>query len=98
MIKFSAAQRAWLLLSCIGVTTASLGAQTVDRIAEREIAKRQAAIPRGEEIVARAQVELKAKEFDAAHTDFKMALTYLPDGASTSRSHEVAMSGFCESG
>jgi general secretion pathway protein D len=69
-------------------------AQNVKNIADREVARRQARIPRGEEIVARAQSELSAKQYQLAHDDFRAALHYL----SGSGSYSAALEGFCESG
>jgi general secretion pathway protein D len=71
-------------------------AQNVKTIADREVARRQARIPHGEEIVARAQSELNARQYQVAHDDFRMALHYLP-GASGA-SYSAALEGFCESG
>jgi general secretion pathway protein D len=73
-------------------------AQNVKRIADREAARRQAHIPRGEEALARAQSELQAKQYAVAHDDFRMALRYLPDSAATGNSYRAALDGFCESG
>ncbi|PYI75549.1 MAG: hypothetical protein DMF04_10060, partial [Verrucomicrobia bacterium] len=56
-------------------------AQNVNNIADREAARRQARIPRGEEVLLRAQSELRAKQYAVAHDDFRMALRYLPDSA-----------------
>ena len=54
-------------------------AQSVNKIADREAARRQAHIPRGQEVLARAQSELHAKQYAQAHDDFRAALRYLPD-------------------
>src|SRR5690349_15123440 len=69
-------------------------AQNVKTIADREVARRQARIPQGEEIVARAQSELKSKQYQLAHDDFRTALHYLPGSAS----YSAALEGFCDSG
>jgi general secretion pathway protein D len=73
-------------------------AQSVNKIADREAARRQAAIPRGEEVLARAQAELHAKQYAQAHDDFRAALRYLPDSAVAGKSYSAALGGFCESG
>src|SRR5438874_1951469 len=73
-------------------------AQNVKVIADREATRRQAHIPRGEEVLARAQSELQAKQYAHAHEDFRMALRYLPDSAVTGKSYAAALDGFCESG
>ena len=75
-----------------------LRAQNVKVIADREAARRQAHIPRGEEVLARAQAELHAKQYAQAHEDFRAALRYLPDSAVTGKSYSAALDGFCESG
>ena len=69
-------------------------AQNVKNIADREVARRQARIPRGEETLARAQAELSAKQNQLAHDDFRTALHYL----SGSTASGAALDGFCESG
>src|SRR6266478_2950486 len=89
----------WLIVS--GLTfclPAIVQAQNVKVIADREAARRQAHIPRGEEVLARAQAELHAKQYAQAHEDFRAALRYLPDSAVTGKSYSAALDGFCESG
>src|SRR6266487_4904038 len=73
-------------------------AQNVKGIADREAARRQAHIPRGEEVLARAQSELQAKQYALAHDDFRMALRDLPNSAAAGNSYSAALDGFCESG
>jgi len=73
-------------------------AQQVKNIADREAARRQAHIPRGEEVLARAQSELHAKQYALAHEDFRVALRYLPNSAAAERSYSAALDGFCKSG
>src|SRR5437764_4998227 len=73
-------------------------AQNVKTIADREAARRQSAVPRGEDIAAHAEAELRAQQFAQAHEDFRVALTYLSDSPAVSRSHSKAMEGFCQSG
>jgi general secretion pathway protein D len=69
-------------------------AQNVKNIADREVARRQARIPHGEDILARAQSELSAKQYQLAHDDFRTALRYL----SGSTASGAALDGFCQSG
>jgi general secretion pathway protein D len=84
-----------LIVSGLILCLPALGqAQSVKNIADREVARRQARIPKGEDIVARAQSELNAKQYQAAHDDFRTALHYLPG----SSSYSAAMAGFCDSG
>jgi general secretion pathway protein D len=73
-------------------------AQNVKNIADREAARRQAHIPRGEEVLARAQSELQAKQYALAHEDFRAALRYLPNSPVAGKSYSAALDGFCESG
>src|SRR5213080_1482453 len=73
-------------------------AQNVKNIADREAARRQAHIPRGEEVLARAQSELQAKQYALAHDDFRAALRYLPNSPAAGKSYSAALDGFCESG
>jgi tetratricopeptide (TPR) repeat protein len=89
----------WLIVSgLILCLPAVVRAQNVNVIADREAARRQAHIPRGEEALARAQAELHAKQYAQAHDDFRAALRYLPDSAVTGKSYSAALDGFCESG
>ena len=73
-------------------------AQNSTTVAEREAARRQAALPRGEEALGRAQAAMAARNYTAAHEEFRIALTYLPDAVVSEKSHDAAVSGFCASG
>ena len=84
-----------LVVSGLVLCLPALGqAQNVKNIADREAARRQARIPRGEDILSRAQSELSAKQYQLAHDDFRTALHYL----SGSTGSGAALNGFCESG
>ena len=96
MKHFSALSRLILLGLIIGAPLSR--AQTVQTIAEREVARRQSQAPHGDQAITRAQSELGRKEFAQAHEDFRLALTYVSDSKATGRSYERAMEGFCESG
>ncbi|PYL03275.1 MAG: type II and III secretion system protein [Verrucomicrobia bacterium] len=97
MKNFSTVAR--LVVSGLILCLPALGqAQNVKTIADREAARRQARIPRGEEIVVRAQSELSAKQYSLAHEDFRTALHYLPGSAASGGSYSAALAGFCESG
>jgi general secretion pathway protein D len=88
-----------LVVSGLILCLPALGqAQNVKTIADREVARRQAGIPHGEEIVARAQSELSARQYQLAHDDFRTALHYLPGSAASRTSYSAALDGFCESG
>src|SRR5438045_6765946 len=76
----------------------SMSAQDVNRISEREIARRQAALPRGEEALARGRVAMKDQNFTVAHEEFRTAVSYLPDASVSGTSRGEAVDGFCESG
>src|SRR5689334_10346692 len=73
-------------------------AQDVERISEREIARRQAALPRGEEALARGRLALKDQNFTVAHEEFRTAVSFLPDASVSGKSRDQAVEGFCESG
>ena len=75
-----------------------LFAQNVESISEREIARRQAALPRGEEALARGRLAMKDQNFTLAHEEFRAAVTYLPDATVSGKSHSEAVDGFCKSG
>jgi general secretion pathway protein D len=86
-----------LSLSILCLTTAVF-AQNVERIEQREVVRRQRALPEGEAALARGAVALKAKNYALAHDEFRVALTYLPDAVVSAKTHDAAMEGFCESG
>src|SRR6476660_6421752 len=89
----------WLIVSgLILCLPAVVQAQSVNKIADREAARRQAHIPQGQEVMARAQSELHAKQYALAHDDFRAALRYLPDSPAAGSSYSAALDGFCESG
>jgi general secretion pathway protein D len=73
-------------------------AQTPDNVAEREVQRRQNAIPQGEAALERGKSALKAKNFTLAHEEFKTAVTYLPDAVVSGKGHDEAVDGFCKSG
>jgi general secretion pathway protein D len=73
-------------------------AQDLERISEREIARRQAALPRGEEALARGRAALKDQNFTLAHEEFRTAVSFLPDASVSGQSRTEAVEGFCQSG
>jgi len=73
------------------VVAAGLFAQDVQSISEREIRRRQAALPRGEEALARGRLAMKDQDFTLAHEEFRAAVTYLPDAAVSGKSHSEAV-------
>src|SRR5437016_6997175 len=78
--------------------TSAVFAQNVDRISKREIERRQAALPRGAEVLARAQSAMRARNYAVAHEEFRSALELLPDAVTSGKVHDEALTGFCESG
>jgi general secretion pathway protein D len=76
----------------------ALAAQNVNRITKREVERRQAALPRGVEALARAQAAMQAKNYVVAHDEFRNALNSLPDAVTSANPHDEALAGFCESG
>ncbi len=89
-----------VLASFLGsaVLCASSFAQTPDSVAEREVQRRQAGITQGEAALARGQAAMRAKDYGAAHEEFRTAITYLPDAVVSGRAHDEAVEGFCKSG
>ncbi len=74
-----------------------VSAQNVDRIAKGEVERRQAALPRGVEALARAQAAMQAENYALAHDEFRNALNMLPDAVTSAKAHDEALTGFCES-
>src|ERR1051326_2853768 len=83
--------RIFFFCSLICLTSAL--AQSVDRIETREVRRREAAMPHGEEALAAARVAMSEKNYVVAHEQFRIAVTYLPGAG-----HDEAVNGFCESG
>jgi general secretion pathway protein D len=73
-------------------------AQNTTLVAEREAARRQAALPKGQEALGRAKAAMAEGNYIVAHQEFRLALTFLPDAVVSERSHDEAVSGFCASG
>ncbi len=73
-------------------------AQSVDFVAQREAARRQAALPQGEAALARGKVAMAAGDFAVAHEEFRTAVSFLPDAVVSGKAHDAAVSGFCASG
>lgn len=92
----------YLLLSILAIVSALMlcnaAAQDAQRVAEREIARRQAAIPQGADTVARAKLAMQANDFERAHEEYRTAVAYLPDAVASGRSRDEAIEGFCKSG
>src|SRR5947207_4307433 len=72
--------------------------QNFQGVADREIQRRQSAIPQGEAALARGKAAMQAKNFTLAHEEFRTAVAYLPDAVVSGKAHDKAVEGFCESG
>jgi general secretion pathway protein D len=72
--------------------------QSFDRIAKREVERRQAGLPRGVEAMARGKAAMQAKNYRLAHDEFRTALNFLPDAVASANTHDEAVAGFCDSG
>jgi general secretion pathway protein D len=86
------------ILASLSLVCVSSFAQTPDNVAEREVQRRQAGISQGEAALARGQAAMKAKDYGAAHEEFRTAVTYLPDAVVSGKAHDEAVEGFCKSG
>ena len=75
-----------------------LRAQNVRSVAEHEVARRKAAIVEGQHALVRAQVAMEAKDFEKAHDQYRIAVSFFPDSVVTGSQHDAALKGFCESG
>jgi type II secretory pathway component GspD/PulD (secretin) len=73
-------------------------AQDPDSVAEREIQRRQSAIPQGEAALVRGKTAMQAKNITLAHEEFKTAVRYLPDAVVSGKAHDEAVEGFCKTG
>jgi type II secretory pathway component GspD/PulD (secretin)/tetratricopeptide (TPR) repeat protein len=87
-----------IFCNCFLFVCASSFAQTPDSVAEREVQRRQAGITQGEAALARGQAAMKAKDYAAAHEEFRTAVLYLPDAVVSGKAHDEAVEGFCKSG
>ncbi len=76
----------------------AFAAPDVQSISEREIARREAALPRGQEALIRGETAMKEQNFTLAHEEFRTAVAFLPDAEVSGKSHSEAVDGFCESG
>jgi type II secretory pathway component GspD/PulD (secretin)/tetratricopeptide (TPR) repeat protein len=86
------------IATCFSIFCATGFAQDSDSAAEREIQRRQTAIPQGEAALARGKTALAAKNITLAHEEFKTAVRYLPDAVVSGKAHDEAVEGFCKTG
>ncbi|MDQ2918411.1 MAG: hypothetical protein M3R10_00820, partial [Verrucomicrobiota bacterium] len=82
----------------LSLSETNLFAQSAQRMADREVARRQAALPQGADALARAKEAMAAKDYVRAHDEYRVAASYLPDAIVSGRQHDEAVEGFCESG
>src|SRR5207245_9583894 len=90
-----------VVISTLAVLLFSLGtsnAQNAEKIAQRELERRQAALPRGEEALVRGKSAMQAKNFTLAHEEFRTAVNLLPDAVTSGKAHDEAVDGFCKGG
>src|SRR3954468_3006766 len=90
----------WLqaIVPAIVLLCAPAFAQNGDSIADREVQRRQSAIPAGEAALARGKTAMNSKNYTVAYQEFKTAVGYLPDAVVSGRSHDDAANGVCKSG
>src|SRR5438876_3433543 len=84
--------------ACVLVFCGASFAQSSETVAEREVQRRQSAIPQGEAALARGKAAMKAKNYTVAHEEFRTAVSYLPDAVVSGKAHDQAVEGFCKSG
>src|SRR5215216_5566528 len=72
--------------------------KNAESIADREVQRRQSAIPAGEAALARGKSALRSRNYTIAYQEFKTAISYLPDAVVSGRSHDEAADGACKSG
>src|SRR5438093_6486036 len=87
-----------LIAVCLSIFCATGAAQTPESVAQREIQRRQTAIPQGESALAQGKAAMKAKNHTLANQEFRTAVTYLPDAVVSGKAHDEAVEGFCKSG
>jgi general secretion pathway protein D len=87
-----------LILLSLSLVCATGLAQDPDSAAEREVQRRQSAIPQGEAALARGKTAMQSKNIALAHEEFKTAVRYLPDAVVSGKAHDEAIEGFCKTG
>src|SRR6476620_5102450 len=86
------------LWAALLILTIPAFAQNADNIADREVQRRQAAMPAGEAALARGRTAMRSKNYTVAYQEFKTAVGYLPDAVVSGRAHDDAADGVCKSG
>src|SRR3954470_19870981 len=85
-------------IALTALVCSAASAQDSTTVAAREAARREAALPQGQEALGRAKAAMAEKNYVTAHQEFRLALTYLPDAVVSERAHDEALNGFCASG
>jgi general secretion pathway protein D len=80
------------------VSAPAVRAQNVERIAEREVVRRQNGIAEGVAALGRGRAAMQADDPAKAHDEFRIAVNFLPDAVASGTQHDAAVRGFCESG
>src|SRR5437870_6152295 len=95
---YNPALAAILMAGSLSTFCVSSFAQSSETVAEREVQRRQSAIPQGEAALARGKAAMQAKNYTVAHEEFRSAVSYLPDAVVSGKAHDQAVEGFCKSG
>src|SRR6266516_4075794 len=95
---YNPALAAILMAGSLSTFCVSSFAQSSETVAEREVQRRQSAIPQGEAALARGKAAMQAKNYTVAHEEFRTAVSYLPDAVVSGKAHDQAVEGFCKSG
>lgn len=94
----SAAVAAAVSAALLMPATTVMGQSNPDDAAQREVQRRQAAIPEGEAALNRGKSAMQSKDYTIAHDEFKTAVSNLPDSVVSGKAHDEAVDGFCKSG
>lgn len=89
-LAFAAVVAAWIGGKCF--------AENVNQVVDREAARRQAALPKGDAALARGKAAMGEGNFVVAHEEFRLAVSLLPDAVVGGKAHDEAVNGFCVSG
>jgi general secretion pathway protein D len=87
-----------IFCNCLFFFCAMSFAQTPDNVAEREVQRRQSAMPQGEAALKRGKTAMKARNYTLANQEFKTAAGSLPDSVMSGKAHDEAVDGVCKSG
>src|SRR5204863_2213567 len=87
-----------IVAALFSLLSATAFAQSADSIADREVQRRQAAIPAGEAALARGKSAMHTRNYTVAYQEFKTAIGSLPDAVVSGKAHDEAAEGVCKSG